>query len=86
MAQSQSQLSSLDALRDSLRTFPREGRLARARMADDVIALETVSQESRAGRVGARPAATAMLWDVCARFPDYRKISSQNTRNWWRRS
>ena len=69
--------SSLDALRDSLRTFPREGRLARARMADDVIALETVSQDRELVELVRGPAATAMLWDVC-QIPDYRKISSQN--------
>src|SRR5690606_20428797 len=34
--------TSLDRLRDSLREMPREQRLTRARMADDVLALETV--------------------------------------------
>lgn len=69
--------ASLDALRDSLRAFPREGRLARARMADDVIALETVSQDRELVDLVRGPAATAILWDVC-QVPDYRKISSQN--------
>ncbi len=69
--------SSLDALRDSLRTFPREARLTRARMADDVIALETVSQDRELVDMVRGPAATAILWDVC-QVPDYRKISSQN--------
>ncbi|MCL4767851.1 MAG: DEAD/DEAH box helicase [Hyphomicrobiaceae bacterium] len=70
-------LSSLDALRDSLRALPREGRLARARMADDVIALETVAQDRELADLVRGPAATASLWDVC-QVPDYRKISSQN--------
>lgn len=68
--------SSLDALRDSLRETPREGRLARARMADDVTALETVSHDREVLALAKSPAAVAMLWDVC-QVPDYRKISTQ---------
>jgi len=37
--------ASLDRLRDSLREAPREGRLARARSADDMLALESVSHD-----------------------------------------
>jgi ATP-dependent RNA helicase SUPV3L1/SUV3 len=69
--------SSLDALRDSLRAFPSEARLVRARMADDVIALENVSLDRELVDMVRGPAATAILWDVC-QVPDYRKISSQN--------
>ncbi|MGE8940585.1 helicase-related protein [Leptospira interrogans] len=69
--------ASLDRLRDSLRQFPREARLARARMADDVLALETVSQDRDIANLAGGPAAVATLWDVC-QVPDYRKISSQN--------
>ncbi len=69
--------SSIDALRDSLRAFPTEARLTRARMADDVIALENVSQDRELVDLVRGPAATATLWDVC-QIPDYRKISSQN--------
>ncbi len=69
--------ASLDRLRDSLRQFPREARLARARMADDVLALETVSQDRELAELTGGPAAVATLWDVC-QIPDYRKISSQN--------
>jgi ATP-dependent RNA helicase SUPV3L1/SUV3 len=68
--------SSLDALRDSLREMPREGRLTRARMADDVLALETVSHDRDVLALAKSPAAVAMLWDVC-QVPDYRKISTQ---------
>ena len=69
--------SSLDNLRDSLRQSPREPRLTRARMADDVLALETISHDPEVVALARGPAAVAMLWDVC-QVPDYRKISAQN--------
>ena len=68
---------SLDRLRDSLRELPREPRLTRARMADDVMALETASSDREVLDYATSPAAVATLWDVC-QIPDYRKISSQN--------
>ena len=68
---------SLDALRDSLRQFPRETRLARARMADDVTALENLSHDSEVVDLVTTPEAVRRLWDVC-QIPDYRKISTQN--------
>ncbi len=68
---------SLDRLRDSLRQSPREGRLMRARMSDDVIALETAINDSDVVSAASSRAAVARLWDVC-QIPDYRKISSQN--------
>ena len=67
----------LDRLRDSLRELPRETRLTRARMADDVLALEAASGDREIVDMAARPAAVMQLWDVC-QIPDYRKISSQN--------
>ncbi len=67
----------LDALRDSLRRVPREARLARARMADDVTALETLSHDREVVDMASNPEAVSRLWDVC-QVPDYRKISSQN--------
>ncbi len=69
--------SSLDGLRESLRQMPREGRLVRARMADDVMALETVSNDREIAELAVGPAAVATLWEVC-QVPDYRKISTQN--------
>ncbi|PZN16251.1 MAG: helicase [Proteobacteria bacterium] len=69
--------SSIDALRESLRAYPTEPRLTRARMAEDVIALENVSNDREILDMVRGPAATAMLWDVC-QVPDYRKISSQS--------
>ncbi len=69
--------SSVYALRESLRAMPSEQRLARARMADDVEALENVSSDKELTELIRGPAHVALLWDVC-QIPDYRKISSQN--------
>ncbi len=69
--------TSLERLRDSLREAPREGRLTRARMADDVAALEAVSHDPEVTRFAVSRQAVARLWDVC-QIPDYRKISGQN--------
>lgn len=68
---------SLDRLRDSLREVPEERRLTRARMADDVEALETVANDRDLASLAHSPAAVAKLWDVC-QVPDYRKISSSS--------
>jgi ATP-dependent RNA helicase SUPV3L1/SUV3 len=69
--------TSLDRLRDSLREMPNEQRLTRARMADDVAALETVSNDRELAAYAVGTAAVQRLWEVC-QVPDYRKISSQN--------
>jgi ATP-dependent RNA helicase SUPV3L1/SUV3 len=69
--------ASLDRLRDSLREAPREGRLTRARMADDVAALETVSHDRELVAFAQSRQSVSRLWDVC-QIPDYRKISGQN--------
>lgn len=68
---------SLDRLRESLRELPSEQRLTRARMADDVLALETVSDDREIRDFAQGAAAVERLWEVC-QIPDYRKISSQN--------
>jgi ATP-dependent RNA helicase SUPV3L1/SUV3 len=70
-------LASVDRLRDSLRQSPREARLMRARMADDVTALENVCHDREILALAAAPAAVGRLWEVC-QIPDYRKISPQN--------
>ncbi len=67
----------LDRLRESLRELPKEMRLQRARMADDVTALEAVSAVSEIADQASSPANVEKLWDVC-QVPDYRKISTQN--------
>ena len=69
--------TSLDRLRDSLREMPNEPRLTRARMADDVLALETLANDREIAGLATTPAAVGRLWEVC-QVPDYRKISSQN--------
>jgi len=69
--------NSLASLRDSLREAPREIRLARARMADDVAALETVSHDRDLTALTTSRRALETLWETC-QIPDYRKISSQN--------
>ena len=68
---------SLERLHESLRETPREGRLTRARTADDVAALEAASADREICDLCAAPAAVAKLWDVC-QVPDYRKISGQS--------
>ncbi|MGV1013759.1 MAG: helicase-related protein [Methyloceanibacter sp.] len=67
--------SSIDRLKDSLRETPDHRRLARARMVDDVIALENVSAAPEVRDRARGPAAVALLWDMC-QLPDYRKISA----------
>ena len=69
--------STLYTLRESLREIPTLPRLARARMADDVAALEAVSNEAELALLANNPAAVELLWDVC-QIPDYRKISASN--------
>ena len=69
--------ASLDRLRDSLRKMPSHGRLSRARMADDVLALETVAGDNHVAGYAVGQAAVVKLWDVC-QIPDYRKISGAN--------
>jgi ATP-dependent RNA helicase SUPV3L1/SUV3 len=67
--------SSLAALKDSLRTSPSAARLARARAADDVEALDALSADSAIQDFARAPAAIKTLWEVC-QIPDYRKVSS----------
>jgi ATP-dependent RNA helicase SUPV3L1/SUV3 len=68
---------SLERLRESLREAPREGRLTRARMADDTLALEAACHDREVTAFAVSRSAVSRLWDVC-QVPDYRKISSQN--------
>ncbi|MEQ1649204.1 MAG: helicase-related protein, partial [Hyphomicrobiaceae bacterium] len=69
--------STLPALRESLRRSPREQRLQRARMSDDVAALEALAEEPEVRALVTNRGAVMKLWDVC-QIPDYRKISTQN--------
>ncbi len=67
----------LERLHESLREMPKEGRLVRARTADDVAALEAVSLDRELVALCTTPTAVEKLWDVC-QIPDYRKISGQS--------
>ncbi|MFN0217714.1 MAG: helicase-related protein [Hyphomicrobium sp.] len=68
---------SLDRLQASLREFPREARLARARAADDVTALEAACADREIADIARTPSLVELLWEVC-QIPDYRKISGQS--------
>jgi ATP-dependent RNA helicase SUPV3L1/SUV3 len=69
--------TSLDRLKESLRFAPPSPRLTRARAADDVLALEHLSEDAVIRDMARAPAALRMLWDAC-QIPDYRKISATN--------
>jgi ATP-dependent RNA helicase SUPV3L1/SUV3 len=69
--------ATLERLHESLREMPREGRLSRARLADDTLALENISRDSEVTAFATSRASVGRLWDVC-QVPDYRKISAQN--------
>jgi ATP-dependent RNA helicase SUPV3L1/SUV3 len=68
---------SLNRLYESLKEFPRETRLTRARTADDLASLEAAMADHEIVDIASTPAAVAKLWDVC-QVPDYRKISGQS--------
>ncbi|HRD78198.1 MAG TPA: helicase, partial [Hyphomicrobiaceae bacterium] len=68
---------SVDRLRESLKDLPRESRLTRARVADDVMALEALSGDAEVVKRARSAAEVELLWEVC-QVPDYRKISTQN--------
>ena len=78
MAQSRARFRSLDRLRDSLRETPDIARLARARMADDVIALETVSRDRGRCAHGQRAAPQSRCCGRCARSPTTARSRRQN--------
>jgi ATP-dependent RNA helicase SUPV3L1/SUV3 len=67
--------SSIERLKESLRDPPDHKRLARARMVDDVIALDNVSRDPAVRDMAGGPAGVALLWEMC-QIPDYRKIST----------
>ena len=69
--------SSLDRLKESLRQAPPSSRLTRARAADDVLALDYLSEDTAIRDIARAPAALRLLWDAC-QIPDYRKISANN--------
>ncbi len=66
---------SVERLKDSLRMVPDKPRLTRARVADDLEALETLSRDDEVIELAGNTAGVAKLWDIC-QVPDYRKISN----------
>ncbi|MFO1172412.1 MAG: helicase-related protein [Hyphomicrobiaceae bacterium] len=67
--------SSIGKLKESLKTYPSNPRLVRARTADDLMALETVTKDPIVADLARSSDAVSRLWDVC-QLPDYRKISA----------
>lgn len=65
---------SIERLKESLRQVPGHPRLARARTADDVEALELACNDPRIAELATAPAAIKQLWEVC-QVPDYRKVA-----------
>ncbi|KMK67789.1 helicase-related protein [Puniceibacterium sp. IMCC21224] len=65
---------SIDALVHSLEVGPNDQRLLKAREADDLQALKTLSQQAEVAARATDPASVRLLWDVC-RIPDFRGIS-----------
>lgn len=66
-------LSGVDALLASLRVRPQAGCLKLADDADDVLALERLSQDPDVRALARGEEAVRLLWEVC-RIPDYRKL------------
>ncbi len=69
--------STLDNLKASLKVAPTKPRLVRARLADDVVALENVTLDKEVKELAVAPAAIKRLWEAC-QIPDYQKISATN--------
>ncbi|MEX0283689.1 MAG: helicase-related protein [Paracoccaceae bacterium] len=66
---------SIDALIASLELPPSDEGLVRAREADDLIALRTLSQDAAIVARATDGPSVRLLWDVC-RIPDFRGISN----------
>ena len=71
---SELRFGSVDALVAALETPPSDEILARAREADDLIALKALSQVAEVAARASDGASVRLLWDVC-RIPDFRGIS-----------
>ena len=66
--------SSIDKLKESLREFPDHARLTRARLADDVLALDALAGDADLAVRASSQDAVKLMWDVC-QVPDYRKVA-----------
>lgn len=67
---------SVDRLIASLEALPGDPRLARAREADDLVALKALAEGAEVRARASDGRAVRLLWDVC-RVPDFRGISHQ---------
>ncbi|MBN9674383.1 helicase-related protein [Salipiger bermudensis] len=65
---------SIQGLVHSLELSPNDEWLAKAREADDLMALKTLGQEAEVQARATNPRSVQLLWDVC-RIPDFRGIS-----------
>lgn len=68
-------LTSIAALQQSLRIYPREPELQRARRADDEVILDRLSKESEVVAQTTDRQHVQLLWDIC-RVPDFRGVMS----------
>lgn len=68
------QFGNLEALIASLEAAPDDENLIRAREADDLTALKSLTQEAEVAARASDPQSVRLLWDVC-RIPDFRGIS-----------
>ncbi|MDX5403771.1 MAG: disulfide oxidoreductase, partial [Rhodobacterales bacterium] len=68
------QFGQIDALIASLEDTPKDDLLTRARDADDLLALKSLSQVAEVRARASDAASVRLLWDVC-RIPDFRGIS-----------
>ena len=66
---------SIDSLVSTLEVAPEDDLLSRAREADDLAALKSLSGLAEVRARASDPASVRLLWDVC-RIPDFRGISS----------
>ena len=64
----------IDALIDSLEVATQDAVLMKAREADDLMVLKSLSQDSAIRHRATNANAVRLLWDVC-RIPDFRGIS-----------
>lgn len=68
------QFGTVEALIRSLESAPEDQNLVRAREADDLIALKSLSQQDEILARTTNASSVRLLWDVC-RIPDFRGIS-----------
>ncbi len=64
----------IEALIDSLEAPPNDENLVKAREADDLMALKSMTQDAEVRARASDVASVRLLWDVC-RIPDFRGIS-----------